>query len=224
MGITSKKITKIVCIGDSITEGFGLGADPSVYYPTALKNYLGPNVEVHNKGVTSSCVINTEVDGRPVGLPYILQPKYAEALNLRGDIYIVMLGTNDASDGYDPATGQRDPHADLFAQFKLFEPCYQSIIDRIKSINSSAKIYLVAPIPIMKCIWPKHKEKYLVKLIPIIKKLAKDNNVSFIDLHKEFQLLPEDQLDKMYQKDGLHPSILGAMVIASLIAGYVKVV
>ncbi len=223
MNTSSKKHKTIVCMGDSITEGFGLGDNSSVFYPSALKEYLGKNYTVYNKGVTCSCVINTEYNGAPMGLPYVRQPRYTEALELKGDIYIVMLGTNDASDGFCPETGKKDPAQNLIAKKSLFIPCYQRIIDDIKASAPTASVFLVSPIPIMNSIWPKHQEHYLAKLIPMIKKLARENNLYYIDLHKEFLLLPEDQLNRMYQADGLHPNILGAQVIASLIAGYVKV-
>ena len=92
---------RVVCIGDSITEGFGLGDDPSVYYPSLLQEFLGDDFVVFNEGVTSSCVTMMEDDeGRTFGLPYVLQPEYDEALSLAGDIYIIMLGTNDMKTVY----------------------------------------------------------------------------------------------------------------------------
>ncbi len=223
MNTSSKARKKIVCMGDSITEGFGLGDDKSAFYPSALNEYLGKNYTVYNKGVTGSCVINTEYNGIAMGLPYMMQERYSEALKLSGDIYIIMLGTNDASDGFCPETGQKAPNQNMILHKNLFVPCYQKIIDDIKASAPNASVFLVSPIPIMNCIWPKHKEPYLARLIPLIKKLARENNLHYIDLHKEFLLLPEDQLNKMYQSDGLHPNILGAQVIASLIAGYIKV-
>ena len=51
---------RVVCIGDSITEGFGLGDDPSVYYPSLLQEFLGEEYEVFNEGVTCSCVTMME--------------------------------------------------------------------------------------------------------------------------------------------------------------------
>lgn len=221
MSIENKK-TRIVCIGDSITEGFGLGDDPKAYYPSALNEFLGNKFEVYNKGVTSSCVIDHEEDGHVFGLPYKRQPRYKEALELAGDIYIIMLGTNDASDGYDEKSGKKDPYANMIKQKALFAPNYQSIIDAVKQSNSRAEIFLVTPIPIQECIWPKHQEMYLAKLLPIIKKLATENKCEFIDLHKEFERFPEELFSTLYLKDGLHPNITGANVIASIIASYLR--
>lgn len=217
----SKKI-KVVCIGDSITEGFGLGDNPAAFYPTVLNDYLGSDYMVFNKGVTCSCVINREKDGRTFGLPYARQPKYQEALDLAGDIYIIMLGTNDANDGYDEHTKTKDPYSDMIKQKAFFAPDYQAIISAVKKANSKAILFIVTPIPIHDCIWPKHQERYLAKLLPIIKKLSNDNGCELIDMHREFELFPSEMFETLYQKDGLHPNITGANVIASIIASYLK--
>ena len=84
---------KIVCIGDSITEGYGLGDDPSVYYPSLLQEFLGEEFHVFNEGVSGSCVTMMEEDGHTYGLPYVIQPEYDEALSIAGDIYVILLGT-----------------------------------------------------------------------------------------------------------------------------------
>ena len=47
-----KKKTKIVCLGDSITEGFGLGAEEN--YPVLLGRRLGGEYEIMNAGVTTA--------------------------------------------------------------------------------------------------------------------------------------------------------------------------
>ena len=210
-------------MGDSITEGFGLGTDSAIYYPTALNEYLGPGYTVINKGVTCSCVIDLELDGEVMGLPYIRQPRCTEAIAAQGDIYVIMLGTNDASDGYNPETKKKEPLYNMIKQKDHFVPCYQNIIDHIRKAVPHATLFLVTPIPIMNCTWPKHQERYLAKLLPMIRHLAKENKAYFIHLHKEFLLLPIEQLENLYQPDGLHPNVVGAQVIASIIAGYIKI-
>jgi lysophospholipase L1-like esterase len=209
-------------MGDSITEGFGLGNDSAIFYPTALNEYLGPAYSVLNKGVTSSCVIDHEIDGEVMGLPYVRQPRYTEAIAAQGDIYVIMLGTNDASDGYNPDTKKKEPLFNMIKQKEFFIPSYQTIINDVRKAVPKAKIFLVTPIPIMKCLWPKHQERYLAKLLPMIRHLARENKTYFIDLHKEFLLLPIEQLENLYQPDGLHPNVVGAQVIASIIAGFIK--
>lgn len=210
---------RVVCIGDSITEGFGLGDDPSVYYPSLLQEFLGADYAVFNEGVTCSCVTMMEDEtGHVFGLPYVLQPEYDEALALKGDIYIIMLGTNDAQDGMHDTEDITDPYFNLISFEPMFETFYQYIIDAVKSANPNALIYLAVPIPVLNCIWRKHQEKYLLQIIPHIKHLAKVNNLPLIDLHEEFLKLEEEKLKSLYLEDGLHPNQDGAFLIASIFA------
>lgn len=210
--------TKIICIGDSITEGFGLGDDPSVYYPSLLQEFLGEDVIVFNEGVTCSCVTMMEEDGHTFGLPYVLQPEYDEALSLAGDIYVIMLGTNDAVDGMHDTEDIQDPYGNLIPFEPLFETFYQYIIDGVRQASPKALIYLVTPIPVRNCIWRKHQEKYLLPLLPHIHALAEKNNLPLIDLHGEFAKMDTEELDALYLDDGLHPNTSGAFLIASMIA------
>lgn len=201
---------RIVCIGDSITEGFG--------YPSLLQEFLGDDYIVFNEGVSGSCVTMTETDDKICGLPYVLQPEYDEALSIEGNIYIIMLGTNDAQDGIDDIRDIQDPLYNLISYEPIFETCYQYIIDGIKSATPDALIYLVTPIPVRNCIWRKHQEEYLLQLLPHIKSLAEKNNLPLIDLHEELLQLSVEELDSLYLEDGLHPSDSGAFLIASMIA------
>ena len=84
-------------------------------------------------------------------------------LNCR-NIYIIMLGTNDAQDGMDDVRNIKDPYYNLISYEPIFETCYQYIIDGINSAAPDALIYLVTPIPVRNCIWRKHQEKYLLMM------------------------------------------------------------
>ncbi len=221
MGNKTSK-TKIVCMGDSITEGFGIDNN-NFTYPAALGDLLGQDYEVFNKGRTSTCVINHEVNGVVYGLPYVRDSAYTEALSLKGDIYIVMLGTNDAQDGYNDDLKKKDPLFNMMALKEFFAEDYGTILETVKlAAAKNARIYVVTPIPVMECIWKKHQEKYLAKLLPTIRKLAKECKCHLIDMHEEFNGFPIEVLERLYQKDGLHPNVAGANVIASIIANYLK--
>lgn len=210
---------KIVCMGDSITEGYGLGEDQSFCYPSILQELLGDNYEVYNKGVSGSCTTNTcNEQGQVVGMPYQRQPRYTEALELRGDIYILMLGTNDAQDGsYDDIEGQ-DPCNILTEYAKQFPYYMQSIIDDIHKANKQAVIYLVKPVPVRKCIWRKHQQRYLDRLLPYYQTIVESNdNMHLIKLYEAFCNYKEVPIDELYQEDGLHPNSKGARLIANVI-------
>lgn len=206
-------------MGDSITEGFGLGNDESVYYPSVLQELLGDSYEVFNKGVSGSCATNTTLsDGRIVGYPYPRQLRYHEGLALKGDIYIVMLGTNDAQDGrYDVEEGQ-DPCSILIDYEPQFTHSLQSIVDDIRKSNPQAKIFLIKPVPILNCIWRKHQQRYLDKLFPHYDEVVQANdNMVLLSAYDAFISYKEKPLEVLYQEDGLHPNTEGAKLIATTV-------
>lgn len=210
-----KKI-KVVCMGDSITEGFGLGDDERVYYPSVLQELLGDSYEVFNKGVSGSCATNTTLsDGRIVGYPYPRQPRYYEGLALEGDIYIVMLGTNDAQDGrYDVEEGQ-DPCSILIDYEPQFTHSLQCIVDDIRKSNPQARIYIIKPVPVLNCIWRKHQQRYLDRLLPHYDEVVEANdNMVLLSAYDAFMSYKEKPLEVLYQEDGLHPNLEGAKLIA----------
>lgn len=133
---------KVICLGDSITEGFGLMQEEA--YPYLLQGLLGKDYEVVNAGVTAHCVINElNADGGVMGLPYVRTERYAQGIAAAGDIYVVMLGTNDAQDGlWDDGNG-KDPNSDMISMIHRFNYHYQSILDDIKKASPKAEIYMV---------------------------------------------------------------------------------
>ena len=80
--------TKVVCMGDSITEGFGIGPDEN--YPAKLGQMLGDAYTVVNKGVCCSTAMNLMLDGEVISLPYVRQERYKEALAEKGDMVLIL--------------------------------------------------------------------------------------------------------------------------------------
>lgn len=201
--------SKIVILGDSNTEGFGLSFTEA--YPFLLNVYLGEEYQVINCGVTSSCVINTRYKERTVGLPYKQTSKYLKALEEKGDLYIINLGTNDAQDGLIEETGVKDIYSNLIHFVSEFEASYEAMIHDIYTCNPYAEIMMCLPIPILNCIWPKHQQKYLEVIIEKLKRIAKKHDLELCDL--KIPLI--NQLHNYYQEDGLHLNALGHMTIAN---------
>jgi lysophospholipase L1-like esterase len=79
-------VTRVACVGDSITEGFG--------YPDKLEKMLGNNYTVGNFGVGGSTVLLSS------GKSYINQSVMQRAKEYQPDIVVIMLGTNDAVPAY----------------------------------------------------------------------------------------------------------------------------
>ena len=213
---------KVVCLGDSITEGFGLEAEQA--YPHVMAELLGEGYEVFNAGVTAHCVINeTAPDGRVMCLPYVRTDRYRQGIEEKGDIYVVMLGTNDAQDGlFDDRSGV-DPYSNMISLVDRFNYHYQRILDDIRASSPDARIYIVRPVPVLNCIWPKHQQAYLDIVLEHLDQVAGDNpDVCVIDMQKMFRDMGEDWMRRIYQQDGLHPGPEGAALIARTVAEAVR--
>lgn len=208
---------KIVCLGDSITEGFGLEERES--YPYLLQQELGDAYEVINVGATAHCVTNELLpDGRVMGLPYVRTEKYARGIAERGDIYIVLLGTNDAQDGMLDDGSAIDPWGNIFSRRDNFIMHYERILADIRRANPAAKIYIGRPTPVLDCIWPKHQQKYLDVILEKIDEIGRRNpDVTVFDLYSAFRAKGEAWLERIYQADHLHPGPEGARLIAQLV-------
>lgn len=213
---------KIVCLGDSITEGFGLKENEN--YPYLLQKRLGDGYKVVNAGATAHCVINeTLPDGRVMGLPYVRSEKYAMGIKEKGDIYIVLLGTNDAQDGMFDDGSAVDSLNNIFSKKDRFLFHYGRILEDIRQTNPAAKIYIGRPTPILSCIWRKHQQKYLDVILEMIDKAAAQNpDITVIDFFSAFQAKGRKWLEEIYQEDGLHPGPKGAEQIAEIVENYLK--
>ena len=207
--------TKVVCMGDSITEGFEIASDEN--YPARLQQLLGDDYIVVNKGVCCSTVMNLELDGEVMALPYVRQERYKEALAEKGDIYIIMLGTNDAQDGKDDVEDITYEICNMISHKDKFKEWYQYIIDSVREASPQAKLYIGIPMPIRNCIWRKHQEKYLQELIPYMEEILMENpDIVKIDVHKAFKDLGEEA-KALYLSDNLHPNPRGTEIIARVV-------
>ncbi|MEZ0274660.1 MAG: GDSL-type esterase/lipase family protein, partial [Roseimicrobium sp.] len=77
-------LTKVACVGDSITAGSGV-KDPAKKYPAQLGVLLGSEFEVKNFGVGGATMLD-EGDK-----PYKKQKAYTSALEFVPDIVVIKL-------------------------------------------------------------------------------------------------------------------------------------
>ena len=96
-------MTKVACIGDSITWGFTLLNPWKQSYPALLQERLGKEYEVHNFGYNDASA-RFDAD-----TPYVSKRVYRESLAWNPDIVLLMLGTNDTKTrNWDPDIFRRD--------------------------------------------------------------------------------------------------------------------
>ena len=184
---------RVACIGNSITDGHGIGMAPVNGYPAVLQKKLGEGYLVKNFGVSARTMMNKG------DLPYMNELAWRDAKAFNPNIVVIKLGTND-SKTHNWAHG-----ADEYRQ------SMQAMIDTLKALPSKPKIYLCSPIPAFKDSWTINDSVIVNGEMPIIKKLAKKNKCQFIDLHTSYTY------GDMMLKDGIHPNAKGAAKMADII-------
>jgi len=203
-----KRKIKVACIGDSITFGARL-EDPSTdSYPAQLQKLLGEKYEVTNFGVGGSTLIRK---GRPTVWNQL--PKIVES---NPDVVVISLGTNDTC-GMGTCGNRK-----YWEYIDEYEQDYNDLIDALKSMPSKPDIWVCAPSPMVietpglddsRIEGLTIRKPRLQELIGIVKNVAKEKNIKFIDLNTPMDHKPE----LFTEKDGVHPNKAGYKVIAELV-------
>ena len=188
----SDKVLRIACVGDSIAEGYGLAVQSKTSYPVMLDSILGPKYAILNSG-RSATTLQKKGD-----FPYWICKEFSNVFVYKPNIIIIKLGTND--------TKPNNWHADKYEQD------YQAMIDTFKTISSKPEIYVCLPVPVFKTKWGINDSTVVHGIIPIIEKLAKNNKLSVIDLHKGMSN------EGVNFFDSIHPNEKAVKMMAAIIA------
>lgn len=185
-------VTKIACVGDSITEGAGLVWQSKTSYPVILDSILGPKYSVLNLGRSATTL------QRKGDFPYWTAKEFYDVFALRPNIIIIKLGTND--------TKPENWNA------KRFAADYQALVDTFKTIQSHPRIYVCLPVPVCQTKWGINDSTLTAGVIPAVELLAKTNGFKSIDLYHGMQN------ESANFPDGVHPNEKGAKIMAGIIA------
>lgn len=182
--IKSASPVRVACIGDSLTRG--------TEYTLFLWDHLGS---------TNYLLSDFGVGGTTISMvsekPYRNQSAYTLAQDFQPNIVIIMLGTNDASDGVNEDTAS-------------FIADYKTLIATFQALSTKPSIYLVMPPPI-------YNSAGLSNIIlnsrvlPGIQTVATQTGVTLIDANTPLQ----NKADLF--TDGVHPNADGAKIIADTI-------
>ena len=187
-----KDAVRVACIGNSITFGAGIRNRSRDSYPSVLARMLGDNYWVKNFGVSARTMLNKGDH------PYMNEPAYKNALAFNPNIVVIKLGTNDSK------SFNWKYRADFMKDA-------QTMIDAFKGLPSQPKIYLCYPSKAYLTGDGINDDIISKQIIPMIKKLAKKNDLSVIDLHTAMDGMPE------LFPDRIHPNEKGAQVMAKAV-------
>ncbi len=152
----SNKLTRVACLGDSITNITG--------YPEQLQSLLGNGSAVGNFGVNGATV-NLNSNN-----PYYYDLTYRDARNFLPTTVIIMLGTNDA-------------RIDNYQKINNFTANYERLLNRTQRWNSTQQIFLVIPPPIFNNTLDLNSTSYVNGVIPRIRQIASDLGLPLIDVY-----------------------------------------
>jgi len=195
---------RVACIGNSITDGYGIDMADVQGYPAQLQRNLGNGYCVRNFGVSGRTMLNHGDH------PYMKEKAWTEAKAFLPDIVVIKLGTNDS----------KAVNWDSYG--KEFRPDLQQMIDELNALPSHPRILLCNPIKAdspRKAGDPRQIRDSIIvaDILPAIQKVAKKNKLQVIDLQPVVEL-GTDQM----QRDGIHPTAKGAAKIADAVAAAIK--
>ena len=184
-------LTKVACVGDSITAGSGIKNPAKDSYPAVLGALLGADFEVKNFGVSGRTLLNSG------DFPYTKEKKYAQSLEFKPDIVIIKLGTNDSK----PQNWKHK--AEFEADFKKLVKSYQDL-------PSKPKIIIATQMYVAKSAWGITNKVVENEVLPLTLKLAKELGLPVIDFYAAF----DGRADLLC--DGVHPNEAGARKMAEI--------
>lgn len=187
-----KDAIRVACVGNSITFGAGVKNRGRDSYPSVLSRMLGDAYWVKNFGVSGRTLMNKG------DRPYMKEKAYQNALAFNPNIVVIKLGTNDSK-------SFNWKHKSGFAQD------LQSMVDAFKALPAQPKIYLCYPSKAYQAGESINDEIITKEIIPIIKKIAKKNNLPVIDLHTAMDGMPQ------FFPDNVHPNEAGAKIMAKTV-------
>jgi lysophospholipase L1-like esterase len=167
----SSKLTRVACLGDSITNSTG--------YPEQLQSLLGNGSVVGNFGVNGATV-NLNSNN-----PYYYDLTYRDARNFLPTTVIIMLGTNDA-------------RSDNYQKISTFTANYERLLNRTQRWNSTQQIFLVIPPPIFNNTLDLNSTSYVNGVIPKIRQIASDLGLPLIDVYTPLMDHPEYFIDGVH--------------------------
>ena len=186
-------VTRIACVGVSITYGAAIRDRANHCYPKVLGNLLGKGYTVRNYGVNGATLLKNG------DRPYWKLSAFKQATDFGPNVVILKLGTNDTKPQNWGKAG------------KEYEADLRAMVTHFKSLPTKPTIYLCLPAPVYQTRWGINEKTVKEGVIPVIRKVAKDEGLTVIDLYQALSGKPALFPDK------IHPNAAGAKLMAQTI-------
>lgn len=190
--LNESSVTRVACVGDSITYGAGLAEPEMQSYPAVLARLLGPGFEVGNFGVSGATAL------RRGTYPYWDQPEFEEAGAFGPRIVVIMLGSND--------TKMRN----LRVRGDLADDL-RALVDHFRGLPARPRVWLCLPPPLFGLHGFLQGSPLDKAVLPAIRLVAREKKVPLIDVNAALANRDDCFLD------GVHPNEAGAAIIAQTV-------
>lgn len=191
---------RIVCLGDSITQGFGLvdaegkQAMNKLGYPAKLGALLGPQARVNVYGAGGTTYFRNGMH------PFEKTAWASYVKNWKPDIVTLAFGTNCSNDKTWPK------HSGEYAADVRW------LINEVRNLCPGVTIYICLPPPAYSGKYGINEKTIQDSVIPALTKIAGEENLQTIDLHTALSNRAELFFDT------IHPNEDGMKLIAATIA------
>ncbi len=199
--------TRVACVGDSITEGFGIGNPGQDGYPAQLARLLGPKWNVMNFGASRNTLTKRG------DISYWNNPRFAAAEAFAPQIVVIMLGTNDCI-----PLNQDKLKSDFVSDYK-------EMIQTFTKLDSHPKVWICTLAPVVPADYAKSHNLYVQSIdgeavekvaLPMIAHVSAETLTPIIDVNAALA----GHFDLFC--DSVHPNPQGAKVIAQTVYGAIK--
>ena len=204
----------VACVGNSITEGYGIWGDKK--YPDHLQEMLGDGYTVTNFGVSSMTFAGEKIKGGDNNFSYWKTDKFKAALASSPNIVVIELGTNDSKYfmANDDSQGIYNFNYGQCEKSQLYAD-YEALIDTFAHLPTSPEIFATLQPYSNNCDWGIMDTAIVSQINPIIKETAVKKGVNIIDLHTLFQT------PAWFLADSVHPNASGAQELAKIVNKYI---
>jgi lysophospholipase L1-like esterase len=159
---------------------------------------LGDRFDVRNFGVSGATMV------KKGDFSYWERPEFKQATEFNPHAVIIKLGTNDTKPQNWGKVG------------KEYEADLRAMVTHFKSLPTKPMIYLCLPVPVYQTRWGINEKTVKGGVIPVIRKVARDENLTVIDLYQALSGKPAMFPDK------IHPNAAGAKLMAQTIHSVLK--
>ncbi|HTJ78688.1 MAG TPA: GDSL-type esterase/lipase family protein [Rariglobus sp.] len=185
-----KDVIRVACVGDSITDGWGVGHDWD--YPSQLGRMLRDKWWVVNFGASGTTMLKNGDD------PYWKHGQYQNALSFNPDVVIIALGTNDMKEKN-------------WAKKTEFFGNYKEMIETFRALPSKPLVYLCLPPPVTKDGVLTIPMTRPAEIGTAIRQFATAMSCDVIDFYSTMITHPD------WQPDNLHPDPNGDFALAKTV-------